>query len=260
MTTIDLVNVVDDRVKVVVDPGRFTVDKITFFIPKTVPGTYSEDDYGKYIEQFKALDYKGNELAFERLDNNSWIILNATALDKVTYWVNDTFDTETEVADKVFSPAGTNILKNENYMLNLHGFVGYFTDLQETPYILNIMAPEGLEPMTSLGRGVVDPKNPTVDVFNAERYFEVIDNPILYAKPNTETFQVGDIEVSLSVYSPNGHYTAISLKESMEKMMAAQKRFLGDINSTKHYTILLYLSSLEDTDAGGFGALEHHTS
>ncbi len=46
----------------------------------------------------------------------------------------------------------------------------------------------------------------------------------------------------------------------MEKMMGAQKAFLGDVNSTKQYTILLYLSTLEETDAKGFGALEHHTS
>src|SRR5690554_2246015 len=260
VTAIDLINVVDDKVRVEVDPGRFTTDKVVFYIPKTVPGTYSEDDYGKYIEEFKALDYKGKELTFERLDDNSWVIANAVDLDKVTYWVNDTYDTETEVKDKVFSPAGTNILKGKNYMLNLHGFVGYFNGLEETPYVLNIMAPDGLEPMTSLSRGGVDIKDPSVDVFNAARYFDVIDNPILYAKPDTETFQVGDIEVSLSVYSPNGHYTAASLKGSMEKMMAAQKRFLGEINSTKQYTILLYLSSMEDTDASGFGALEHHTS
>lgn len=260
VTTIDLTNVVDDRVMVVVDPGRFTTDKVTFFIPKTVPGTYSEDDYGKYIEQFKALDYKGGELDFERLDNNSWAIANAAALDKVTYWVNDTYDTEREMEDKVFSPAGTNILEGKNFMLNLHGFVGYFNDLEENPYILKIKAPDNMEPMTSMGRGGADLKDPSVDVFNAGRYFEVMDNPILYAKPDTETFQVGDIEVSLSVYSPNGHYTAASLKGSMEKMMAAQKRFLGEINSTKQYTILLYLSTLEDTDASGFGALEHHTS
>lgn len=260
ITNIDLVNVVDDKVMVVVNPGRFKTDKVTFFIPKTVPGTYSEDDYGKYIEQFKALDYKGGELAFEKLDANSWAISNASQLDKVTYWVNDTYDTETVVKDKVFSPAGTNILEGENYMLNLHGFVGYFSNLEENPYVLKIEVPDGVEAMTSLSRGVVDPKNPTVDIFNASRYFEVIDNPILYAKPNTETFQVGDIQVSLSVYSPSGQHSAAGLKGSMQKMMAAQKRFLGDINSTKHYSILLYLSSMEDTDASGFGALEHHTS
>lgn len=260
IATIDLVKVTDDKVEVVVDPGRFNTDKVTFFIPKTVPGTYSEDDYGKYIEGFRALDYKGRELGVEKVDNNSWAISNATQLDKVAYWVNDTYDTESEMEDAVFSPAGTNILEGKNYMLNLHGFVGYFNDLKEHPYLLKINAPSGIEPMTSLSRGVADLGNPDMDVFKAARYFEVIDNPILYAKPDTETFQVGDIEVSLSVYSPNGHYNAAGLKGSMEKMMAAQKRFLGDINSTKHYTILLYLSDLSDTDAGGFGALEHHTS
>ena len=198
VTTIDLTNVVDDKVMVVVDPGRFKTDELTFFIPKTVPGTYSEDDYGKYIEQFKALDYKGGELDFERLDNNSWVIANAADLDKVTYWVNDTYDTEREMEDKVFSPAGTNILEGKNFMLNLHGFVGYFSDLEESPYILKIMAPDNMEPMTSMGRGAADPKNPSVDVFNAGRYFEVMDNPILYAKPDTETFQVGDIEEALA--------------------------------------------------------------
>ena len=46
----------------------------------------------------------------------------------------------------------------------------------------------------------------------------------------------------------------------METMMQAQKAFLGDIDGTKQYTILLYLSTLTNTDATGFGALEHHTS
>lgn len=257
---LDLVEVVDDKVKVVVDPGAFSNSDISFFIPKTVPGTYSSDNYGKYIEGFKAIDYKGDELPFEKLDDNTWKIGNAKELDKVSYWVNDTYDTENEVADKVFSPSGTNILKGSNFMLNLHGFVGYFEGLQERPYTLQILAPDSLEPSTSLQRGIQDIKSPQTDVFVASRYFEVIDNPILYARPSTENFQVNDINVTLSVYSPNGHYTATSLKGSMEKMMRAQKAFLGPINSTKHYTILLYLSTLEDTDASGFGALEHHTS
>ncbi|MFT6838682.1 MAG: putative metalloprotease with PDZ domain, partial [Sediminicola sp.] len=50
------------------------------------------------------------------------------------------------------------------------------------------------------------------------------------------------------------------LKERMQKMMGAQKSFLGEVNSTKQYNILLYLSKLGEDDASGFGALEHHTS
>ena len=44
-TTIDLINVDNDRVNVTINPGSFRTIKISNFITKTVPGTYSEDNY-----------------------------------------------------------------------------------------------------------------------------------------------------------------------------------------------------------------------
>ena len=261
-TTIDLLNVVDDKVMVTIDPGAFTKEKVSFYVPKTVPGTYSTDNYGKYLEDFKAFDDKGNELPVSKSDDNTWNITNAKALDKISYYVNDTYDTEAEVEEAVFSPAGTNILAGENFMLNLHAFVGYFEGLKEIPYELIVLKPDNLVSTTSLekkidGSGDGDVRSET---FLADRYFDVIDNPILYTKPNTESFTINDITVTLSVYSPNGVYSAASLKPQMEEMVKAQKAFLGDIDGTKEYNILLYLSTLDGTDATGFGALEHHTS
>ncbi|MEO9892483.1 peptidase M61 [Aurantibacter sp.] len=259
-TTIDLVNVVDDKVMVTMNPGDLNQELVTFYIPKTVPGTYSTDNYGQYIEGFKALDGKGMELPFVKVDENTWNISNAKGLDRVEYFVNDTYDTEPEVKDAVFSPAGTNILKGENFMLNLHGFVGYFEGYKELPYELLVKKPSGLVSTTSLKKKDLADANNEAETFLAARYFEVIDNPILYAKPNTESFTVNDITVTLSVYSPTGVYSAASLKPQMEEMMRAQKNFLGEIDGTKEYNILLYLSTLASTDAAGFGALEHHTS
>ena len=260
LVKIDLVNVKDDKVMVTVDPGAFTSDEISFFIPKTVPGTYSTDDYGKYIEGLKALDKDGKQLAVSKTDANTWSISNGKNLDKVTYWVNDTYDSEGDQDEAVFSPAGTNILAGENFVLNLHGFVGYFKDLKEVPYELTIAKPADLKSTTSLKEKADEIANDASETFLASRYFEVIDSPILYAKTEGETFQINDITVTLSVYSPNGSYTAASLKGPMEKMMNAQKTFLGDIDGTKEYNILLYLSEMGETDANGFGALEHHTS
>ena len=259
-TTVDLINVVDDKVMVTLDPGAFTKDAVSFYIPKTVPGTYSTDNYGKYLEGFKAFDDKGNELPLTKSDDNTWNITNAKDLDKVTYYVNDTYDTESEMEGAVFSPAGSNIQKGENFMLNLHGFVGYFGGLKEVPYELNILKPDALVSTTSLKKKEEGDGNQESETFLAARYFDVIDNPILYAKPNTESFTVNDITVTLSVYSPTGIYSAASLKPQMEEMVRAQKTFLGDIDGTKEYNILLYLSTLDGTDATGFGALEHHTS
>ena len=259
LTYIDLVNIKEDKVLVTIDPGAFTVEEINFYIPETVPGTYSLDNYGQYIEGLRAIDYNGGDLEVKKDGVNTWTITNATKLDKISYYVNDTFDEESTAEDPIFSPAGTNIEQGENFVLNLHGFVGYFQDLKEVPYELILDVPEGLESTTSLY-----PLNTSTELgkerFLANRYFEVIDNPILYANSNQASFQVNDITVNIGVYSPNNVYKASDFKESMQKMMKAQKSFLGDIDSTEEYNILLYLSTMGETDAIGFGALEHHTS
>ncbi len=258
--SIDLINIVDDKVQVIVDPGAFSKSTVVFRIPKTVPGTYSSDNYGKYIEAFKAIDYKGNVLESTKLDDNSWSISSAVQLDKIEYLVNDTYDTENDVEDAVFSPAGTNIAAGSNFMLNLHGFVGYFDNFKEVPYAININKPADLVATTSLAFTTDRKPDSQWDAFSAKRYFEVIDNPIMYARPNTETFEINGITVTLSVYSPNNVYKASDLKERMVSMMGAQKKFLGDVDSTKEYSILLYMSDVNVPDAHGYGALEHHTS
>jgi predicted metalloprotease with PDZ domain len=88
---IDLIDVKDDKVKVTVKSPKFTIDKITYSIPKIVPGTYSEDNYGKYIDDFKAFDTKGTALAVTKTDDNTWSISNAKSLASISYLVNDTF-------------------------------------------------------------------------------------------------------------------------------------------------------------------------
>jgi len=260
VASIDLINVVEDRVQVDLNPGAFTTSTVIFRIPKTVPGTYSSDNYGKYIQDFKALDYKGAELKATKLDDNSWSIANGVNLDKVQYWVNDTFDTENEVEDAVFSPAGTNIAVGSNFMLNLHGFVGYFDGFKEVPYSILINKPADLIATTTLSIEPNRKPDSLWDGFLAKRYFDVIDNPIMYAKPNTESFEINGITVTLSLFSPNNAYKAADLKERMVSMMGAQKKFLGEVDSTKEYNILLYLSDVNIPDANGYGALEHHTS
>lgn len=258
--TIDLINVKEDKVLVTVLAPEFGKSEVIYQIPKTVPGTYSTDDYGKYIEGFKAFDKKGKELTVTKSDDNTWKISNAKSLAKITYLVNDTYDIETGRGfgkEEVFSPAGTNILAEKNFMLNNHGFVGYFNGKTDVKYTLNVAHPENLVGTTSL---LDTDKSATNDVFTVSRYFELTDNPIMYSKPDFETFTVDGMEILFSVYSPNGVHSAKSLLPDLEKMMRAQKAFLGKVNSNKQYTVLLYLSDMEKNDAKGFGALEHHTS
>jgi predicted metalloprotease with PDZ domain len=259
--TIDLVNVKDDKVMVTIATPTFTTETTSFHIPKTVPGTYSEDDYGRFVEQVKAFDAKGNVLKVAKTDENSYTISEATKLAKITYLVNDSFDTEGGAgfgeSEDIFSPSGTNINAGVNFMLNTHGFIGYFKGKEETPYKLTVKHPASLLGVSAM----IDADNSdTSDVFVMPKYASLVEMPIMYSKPDYTSFMVDDMEIIISVYSPTGKYTAKQITPNMETMMKAQKRFLGPIDSTKKYAILLYLSDVAAKDAKGFGALEHPTS
>ena len=91
---INLVKVKNDQVSVTMITPIFSTSTATFHIPKTVPGTYSEDNYGRYIENLQAFDASGASLTVSKKDQNTFVIENATKLNKVTYLVNDTYDTE----------------------------------------------------------------------------------------------------------------------------------------------------------------------
>ncbi len=256
---INLNKIKDDKVLVTVSPPKIKTDEVIYQIPKTVLGTYSEDNYGRYIEDVKAYDAKGKALNIKKLDVNSWSISNAKTLAKITYLVNDTYDTEEGKgfgSDEIFSPSGSNIDAGKNIMLNTHCFVGYFSNHMEIPYKVTVSHPAGLWGATSM-----TDQDPSItnDLFVTSRYADLVENPIMYSKPDYTTFKVDDMEIQIAVYSPTGKITAESITPEMKTMMTAQKHFLGPINSTKKYSVLLYLSTMKD-DAQGFGALEHPTA
>ncbi|MBG6129845.1 putative metalloprotease with PDZ domain [Aquimarina sp. EL_43] len=261
-TAIDLTQVKDDKVPVTIDPGRFIQDTVKYRIPKVVQGTYAVSDFGKFVDDFKAFDYQGNEIKTEKEDTNTWLIVNAKQLDKISYLVNDTYDIENTDVGTPFSPSGTNI-EPENYVLNLHGFIGYFDVLKNNQYALEVKAPSEMKRTSALpnaGSTVSEDKAVTTDKYLATRYFEITDNPMMYGNLDVEEFMVGDIKIVLSIYSPNKVHTAAKIKETVFKMMKGQKAYLGDINSTPRYDIYLYLAPSTENAPTGFGALEHHTS
>ncbi|MFY8214859.1 MAG: peptidase M61 [Flavobacterium sp.] len=252
---IDLNKIVNDQVNVTVYTPKMQADEAVFNIPKIIPGTYSVDDYGKFIENLTAYDASGKTLSVEKKDDNSWTIKNAKKLVKISYFVNDTYDIEN--THKIFSPAGTNIETDKNILVNTHGFVGYFSGYNENPYQVKITHPENLWGATSMTD--LD-ASATADVFETARYAELVENPIMYSKKDVSTFTIQGMDILIAVYSPNGTHSAESLTADMQRMMVAQKTFLGSFNANKKYSVLIYLSDMQkETDARGFGALEHPT-
>lgn len=267
---VDLVHIENDRIKVHLTPASIFKDHAIFYIPETVPGTYTDDDYGQFVDSLRVFSQQGRKLEVKRTSENTWEIPESKKIGFIEYYVNDTFDSED--AHDVFSPAGTNFKENYQFLLNLHSIIGYFKNQEDLPYYLDILSPSHLYSTTSLALNKEATyvkstfnnddalKKTRIDTYRADRYFDIIDNPILYNQESAVNYKVDGISVALSVHSPTGLIQAEDLQLNIEKMMKAQKRYLGDLKTTSFYTILLYLTDGTLGDAQDYGALEHHTS
>lgn len=252
---IDLVNVVNDQVSVELKTPPVQKKEINFYFPKIIPGYYNESDFGRFIEDFKAWDKKGKPLTVTQTDVNTWKIAGANTLNKITYKVNDTYD-DTNLDKAIFEPCGSNIRKDTAFVVNTHCFLGYFDGMKQLPYRVTIKHPAGLYGTTAMEDA--DRKN-TSDLFVAESYNRVVDNPILYAAPDTASIKVGESTILIGVYSPTKKITAAFLAENCKKLMLAQAGYLGGKLPVKKYAFLLYLSEAPGL-TGATGALEHSYS
>lgn len=119
--TIDLTRCSDDRITVDVElPSSLSCSECRYILPRSVPGTYSLDRYGRFIVDAHAYDASGMELTVRR-DDGDIVVEGRPA--RIVYAVNDTWDDP--AGAEVFNPTGSNIQCDTNVVLNFHAFVGY---------------------------------------------------------------------------------------------------------------------------------------
>jgi predicted metalloprotease with PDZ domain len=267
--TVDLTKVVNDRIYVELTPPPVTTPEITFYLPKIVPGTYAIADYGRYVNDLTAVDKKGNKLPVEKVDENTWKIKDAKKVAKISYWVDDTFDTKVD-GPEIFWPAGTNIEENKNFILNTSGFFGYIDGMKEAPFQFNVVRPKefygstGLIPaQTGKSPGALklektaNDNHKAVDVYKAVDYDQLIDSPLMYCKPDTAVIRVANTEVLIGSYSPTAKVTAKEIAASIREVLMAQKEYLGGKLPVDKYAFIFYFT---DQPIMSYGALEHSYS
>lgn len=265
--TIDLTAVVDDKVKVELVVPPLSADEIVFSLPKIIPGTYAIEDYGRYVSDFNAVDRKGRKIDVEKISTNSWKIKSQKKLAKISYWIDDTFDTE-KGDPKIFEPAGTNIEAN-NFLINNSGLFGYFDGAKNLPFVLNVIRDKEFYGSTGLiarqtGSAIPQlqkekpvPTNKRLDVFETANYDQLVDSPIMYSKADTAIIKVANTEVLISSYSPNNKITAKEIASSIREVLMAQKEFLGGKLPVDKYAFIFYWT---DKPVQSYGALEHSYS
>ena len=252
---VDLTQVQNDQLQVNLDVPEIEQKEILFHLPAIIPGTYRLSNFGEFVSNLKAYDKKGRLLPVEQVDTNSWKINKAHKLERLSYMVEDIFDTQKE--NNIYYMSGTNIAAGENFVLNPFGFFGYFEDMREIPFEVSITKPEGFYGSTGL---IPESTSATTDVFLTQDYDRLADSPIMYNKPDTTVIKVGDAEVLVSVYSPSGLVQSEFLAKKFDKLLQATKDYLGGDLPVDKYAFLLYFEPPMTARNDRAGALEHSYS
>lgn len=255
---IDFKNIKDDKAHVTLFTPKMDTDEILYIMPASIPGTYARMDFGYFVKNFKATDAKGGFIPVRRLNDNEFLIIGANRLAKIEYDVNDTYDDTTHTLD-VFNPGGTNIQADSNIMFGAHGFLGYFSKMQHIPYTIECIKPASLFCSTSLSKKSI---NDTVDILMAKNYDALVDNPAMFAKPDTISYMQGGTKISIAVYSTGGKVSAQMVSNVIKPVTKTVETFLGTM-PVDRYTFIFFFAGMERKDLRrkeAYGALEHNYS
>ena len=261
---VNLTKVDNDKLQVeLIVPETVRNEKVVkYHIPKIVPGTYSIYNFGRFATEFTAYTKSGKKFKSKFIrhpDSNTWIIRKANKLHKISYIVEDTWDTKKDPKNSdqfIFEPGGTNIEKGENFVINNHGFFGYFSNFKRRDFYVEFDRQEQFFGATSLERVSGDEDT---DVFYAQNYMDLADAPIMYCEPDTAIVKVGNADVLISTYSPTGKVSSDFIAGQVEPILQAQKEYLGGTLPVDRYAFIIYLSD-KSSYSGKFGALEHSYS
>jgi predicted metalloprotease with PDZ domain len=233
---VDLLNIIDDKVKVTGYVQNIGSGEIAYSFPKVVPGTYAIEDYGKYIDNFAAYDINNKEISSNKKGNNQFIISNAAAVHHFVYYVNDAMDMKVK-KNKIFEPASTNIAANDNIVMNNGGFFGFFEGKENMQHELNFTKPKAFFGSTSLTQSSI---KDDMQSFTAKSYHQLVDCPILWCKPDTVQFMVNNTKVTISCYDKSGAKRAQFFYNDLKRDMQGIAKFLPQL-PVDNYTFLLYV-------------------
>ena len=276
--SVDLTRIKNDKAYVHLHCPGLNQDTVIFHFPKTIPGTYKELDYGEMIDSIEPKDHDGNLLSVEKIGKNIFQITGARDLTMIHYWVDDTWD-HPKAMKRIWPMGGTNIEKDENFVINASGWFGFFDGLELVPIQVSLTQPEGMRAFTALP---VESKFENTIVFNARDYHQLIDCPIMVSESDTATFMVANTKVYIETYFNGEEYGYADLiKKEIQPSMEAVATFTDSLPVDEYHFIMYirdgreFMKTLQSKEVGiitkaktaiknvtlfGMGALEHGNS
>lgn len=239
-------------------PPKITSSTVEFVIPRLTPGNYWPINYIRFYSGFKAYDKNNIRLQTKR-KKNKIIIYQADKLNKLCYSIHQNMG-DKKIWDNVFGCGGT-VFKKEAFLLNYNLVAGYFKGYDKLPIEIEVKKPENLYASTSQQ---LIKQTPTQDNFMVKNYFDLVDKPTMYCKPDTTSFLVGGSKFYISVYAEAGNIKSQRIKPTIQKVISSINDFFGFI-SVKEYHFLIYAVKPDSLKGyinrlGLYSALEHNNS
>ncbi|WP_082129100.1 M61 family metallopeptidase [Chryseobacterium gallinarum] len=253
--TIDLLHMTDDKVTVSLTPPKNNLKQGKFIIPKLIPGFYQAMNFGQYISQFVATDKNGKKVQTERLDTNSWMVHDLKNVNKISYQVADGWDSLEKDTHEARS-AGSMFIKDSVFVINYNSLIGYFEEIKENPYHLNIIKNKDLYASSALDYQKI---NEITDRVWAKDYRQLVDSPVLYCIPDTTWLKVGNTEVLVSFYNKKERHYSKKIADEIQNILKNQQAYLGGKLPVDKYAFLIYYEASREEGYLGDG-LEHSKS
>lgn len=270
VATVDLKNIQNDKVKVILNFSQDTNSstKQVYYLPYTIPGSYDNLKYSKYINNFQLYgsDNKKHSLFF---GDEKLTVLKKHGLDKleeerikelfvfpestqrIEYTVGDAYDIG-ENLYKNFVPEACIFNKDKLFQINWGAVLGTFNSYTDNVYKIKVIKPKNLYGATTLDKTII---NDTLEVIYAHKYSDLIDQPTFYTGSDTTSFKVNSSTFEVVVFSENNNMYSKKVANKLQPVIEiACNSYLEGI-APKKYIFMYYLTS-----GFGMGALEHKTS
>lgn len=252
---IDLLHMSNDEVKVSFAPPNNNLTQGKFIIPKLVPGFYQAMNFGQYVSHFTATDKNGKKIVTERLDKNSWMVHDLKHVATISYQVADGWDSLEKESNEARS-AGSMFKKDSVFVINYNSLVGYFEEMKDIPYQINITKNKDFYASSALD---YKQKNKTTDMVWAKDYRQLVDSPVLYSVPDTTWLKIGHTKVLVSFYNKKERHYSKTIAHEIENILKNQQAYLGGTLPVDKYAFLIYYESSNESGFLGDG-LEHAKS
>lgn len=222
------------RVEILI--SNFKTTYVNFRMPVWTPGSYKVREFSRNAENFRAKDFGGDALPWNRTDKNTWRVNTETS--KNVHVIYEVYCNEISVRQSYV----------DQYWAFIHGVSAFMRPdgFDHLPITLKI------SPYLNWNHVHMAAEGNGNDRFNLSNFDKLADAPIALGNFDVIPFDVQGVPHEVVMIGP-GNYKREQIEEDFQRICEEAAEIIGEHPSKK------YIHFIQNVDKGG-GGLEHANS